>query len=487
MASEVLTVSQLRKRKCGTVRGHVSGTANKTILYDSSDKIELLLFGEVPLKPGVLYEVRVEELLLGDCIPVKSLQDIRVVDDPGVARIASNGGDVEGKHGELVSKCLFYITEKSNKIKQSRFFVNTLLCYTPDVCCESDVTEVYIQNIKAEWFSYLIPGHFYLVMSDCGFSFISASSNSILDLRSIYPDKFSFIHLTNDSGKVLPFSKASEIITGKISKREHKILTTFSKLTDIKDSFSFISVRAEVLGISSFEKSGFITFVDSHSNIENIAFTPARRILPKFLVPGAVVVMYKLSMKSVHNGTRHFLSVTHLTQIYLQSLPGPSDFISNISPLNHIRTLQQKSGVINVIVSIDCILSLSINTFDNVHCRLSIRDNSDTATLHIRENSLLLAELFSVTAQEQEFLKNIRNFEHGKVDGSEGGKVLCIFSRVLRSGRRFYIRGDVRVDSCQYLVQTQYGKIPKCPRIHVFPYMLRTVSPVQELRALLGR
>ena len=62
-ASRVVSVSQLKESRCGTVRGHVTGTANKTTLYDSSDKIELVLFGEMPLKPDVLYELKVEEFV----------------------------------------------------------------------------------------------------------------------------------------------------------------------------------------------------------------------------------------------------------------------------------------------------------------------------------------------------------------------------------------------------------------------------------------
>ena len=81
MNNEIVSVSRLKEIRCGTVQGRVSGTVSKAILYDSTDKIELVVFGEIPLKPGVLYQVRVEELVLGDCVPVRSPDQILLVQD----------------------------------------------------------------------------------------------------------------------------------------------------------------------------------------------------------------------------------------------------------------------------------------------------------------------------------------------------------------------------------------------------------------------
>ena len=55
-----------------------------------------------------------------------------------------------------------------------------------------------------------------------------------------------------------------------------------------------------------------------------------------------------------------------------------------------------------------------------------------------------------------------------------------------QSGTRYYIKAEVRTDSVQYLVQTQFGKLPKCPRIHIFPYLIKALSPVDELAAICG-
>ena len=57
---------------------------------------------------------------------------------------------------------------------------------------------------------------------------------------------------------------------------------------------------------------------------------------------------------------------------------------------------------------------------------------------------------------------------------------------IFQRGARYFIKGEVRVDTVQYLVQTQFGKLPKCPRIHIFPYLIKAVSPVDELTALCG-
>ncbi|XP_063678877.1 uncharacterized protein LOC134814648 [Bolinopsis microptera] len=481
----IISVSKLKDTRCGTVRGHVIGTISKTILSDSSGKIEVVLFGEVLLRPGAVYEVRVGEMVLGDCVPVRSPDQIRLISDrpepsngrlsngrpePGNGRLSngrpepSNGGEdyvsVFTKHPterHFLQSVVFYVMEKSNRIKKSRFFVSTLFVHQQTAHTEM-ISEVYIHNLKAEWYLYLIPGKFYLMTFENCFNFDWESENIILDLDdNAFPD-YSIRHIPENSD-TFPMCRSHKIIDHERYGKDIKKLITFAEMRALKNKVHFVNVEVEVLGTSSFEKSGFISFVDSDKNMENIAFTPCLRVLPRFLIPGSKVILYRLFMKSVTNatGTRHFLSVTHMTQVSLVSLPCSTLSTSQISTLNTARTLQN-TGILNIIVSIDCILSLSVNTFNNIHCRVSVRDVSDTATLHIRDNTVFVRELFGITREEEGLLGNVRNLDHGKVDGSEGGRILPIFSRLLQSGRRFNIKGNVRLDSVQYLVRRNMAK-----------------------------
>ena len=448
MTSEIISVSRLKELRCGRVRGHVIGTVSKTILSDSTGKIEVVLFGEILLKPGAVYEVRVEEMVLGDCVPVRSPDQIRLISDrpePSNGRLSngrpepSNGREnyvsVFTKHPTeqyFLRTVVFYVMEKSNKIKKGKFFVSTLFVHQQTAHTEM-ISEVYIHNLKAEWYLYLIPGKFYLMTFENCFNFDWRSDNNmILDLDDKAFPEFSIRHIL-ESSDTFPMCRSHKIIDHERYGKNIKKLITFAEMRALKNKVHFVNVEVEVLGTSSFEKSGFISFVDSENNMENIAFTPCLRVLPRFLIPGSKVLLYRLFMKSVTNpnGTRHFLSVTHMTQVSLMSLPCSTPSLSHISPLTSARTLRN-TGVLDIIVSIDCILSLSVNTFNNIHCRVSVRDASDTATLHIRDNTGLVRELFGLTREEERLLGSVRGLDHGKVDGSEGGGILPIFSRLLQ-------------------------------------------------------
>ena len=487
MTSEIISVSRLKEIRCGRVRGHVIGTVSKTILSDSTGKIEVVLFGEILLKPGAVYEVRVEEMVLGDCVPVRSPDQIRLISDrpepsngllsngrpePCNGRPEPSNGRPEPSNGRLsngrpepsngrpepsngrpepsngrenyvsvftkhpteqyfLRTVVFYVMEKSNKIKKGKFFVSTLFVYQQTAHTEM-ISEVYIHNLKAEWYLYLIPGKFYLMTFENCFNFDWGSDNMILDLDDKAFPEFTIRHIPENSD-TFPTCRSHKIIDHERYGKNIKKLITFAEMRALKNKVHFVNVEVEVLGTSSFEKSGFISFVDSENNMENIAFTPCLRVLPRFLIPGSKVLLYRLFMKSVTNpnGTRHFLSVTHMTQVSLVSLPCSTPSLSHISPLTSARTLCN-TGVLDIIVSIDCILSLSVNTFNNIHCRVSVRDASDTATLHIRDNTGLVRELFGLTREEERLLGSVRGLDHGKVDGSEGGGILPIFSRLLQ-------------------------------------------------------
>ena len=419
--TQVISIAQLKERGCGTAHGHISGTSNKAIFYDATDKIELILFGEIPLKPRVLYEIKVWEMVLGDCIPVTSSSDIRVVSD-AVSPCTSPSQRWNLRSNEK-SECVFYIKEKSNKIRQSRFFVTTLMCKSPS----EEPQEVFIHNLKAEWFLYLIPGKFYSMLNPV--SLQSRSESSIIDLREVVG--VVDISVLSENLENLTPTRIRKIDEIKKSVQDQRTLVSFSDIKHSRDSFLFVNIEAEVVGMSSFEKSGFITFADTSKTLENIAFTPARRTLPRFLVPGSRVIMYQLFMKSVQNGSKHFLSVTHMTQIYLISLPNPAISLSQSTLLNDTRTLQ-KSNFVSIVVEIDCILSLSINTVNNISCRLSVRDVSDSATLHVKDNLELVRELFDLKEEDEDVLGRVRNVQFGKIDKKESSGVLQIFSRVLQ-------------------------------------------------------
>ena len=415
--TQVISIAQLKERGCGTAHGHISGTSNKAIFYDATEKIELILFGEIPLKPRVLYEIKVQEMVLGDCIPLRSSRDIRVV------LPCTSPSQRWNLRSNEKSECVFYIKEKSNKIKQSRFFVTTLMCKSPS----EEPQEVFIHNLRAEWFLYLLPGKFYSMLNPV--SLQSRSESSIIDLREVVGDVA--ISVLSENLENLTPTRIRKIDEIKKPIQDQRTLVSFSDIKHSRDSFLFVNIEAEVVGRSSFEKSGFITFADTSKTLENIAFTPARRTLPRFLVPGSRVIMYQLFMKSVQNGSRHFLSVTHMTQIYLISLPNPTISLSQSTLLNDTRTLQ-KSNLVSIVVEIDCILSLSINTIHNISCRLSVRDVSDSATLHVKDNLELVRELFDLKEGDEEVLGRVRNVQFGKIDKKESSGVLQIFSRILQ-------------------------------------------------------
>ena len=438
--TQVISIAQLKERGCGTAHGYISGSANKAIFYDATDKVELILFGEIPLKPKVLYEIKVQEMVLGDCIPVRSTRDIRVVSDD-VSPCTSPSQRWNLRSNEK-SEYVFYIKEKSNKIKQSRFFVTTLMCKSPS----DKPQEVFIHNLKAEWFLYLIPGKFYTMLNPI--SLQSRSENSIFDLRDVVCDVA--ISVLSENTENLTPATIQKIDEIKKSIQDQRRLVSFSDVRHSRDSFLFVNIEAEVVGMSSFEKSGFITFADTNKTLENIAFTPARRTLPRFLVPGSRVIMYQLFMKSVQNGSRHFLSVTHMTQIYLISLPNPTISLSHSTLLNDTRTLQ-KSNLVSIIVEIDCILSLTINTVHNISCRLSVRDVSDSATLHVKDNLELVRELFELKERDEEVLGSVTNVQFGKIDRKESSGVLQIFSKILQVCKYNFLYVFSRYLSCNFL------------------------------------
>ncbi|KAL5258351.1 hypothetical protein ACHWQZ_G008999 [Mnemiopsis leidyi] len=409
-------------------------------------------------------------MVLGDCIPVRSPQDIRAVE--AVPSVCVSPNSRWRLRSNEKAECVFYIKEKSNKIKQFKFFVTTLMYSS----VTEAVKEVYLHNLGAEWFLYLLPGRFYSLIGS-----LRESDSPIVDLNDAVGEvSFSDLTENHENVNLTNVQKMNEI---KKLIQDQRTMVSFSDITQSRSSSLFVSVEAEVVGMSSFEKSGFITFADTHKNMENIAFTPARRTLPKFLIPGSRVVMHQLFMKTIRNGTKRFLSVTHMTQIYLLSLPTSTISLTQTSLLNDCRTLQ-KSHLVSLIVEVDCILSLSVNTAHNISCRLSVRDVSDSATLHVKDNLELVRELFVLKEDEEQELARVRNMQFGKIDRKENSGVLQIFSRILQSGTRYYIKAEVRMDSVQYLVQTQFGKLPKCPRIHIFPYLIKALSPVDELAAI---
>lgn len=379
-----ISISRLKQIRCGTVQGYITGTPNKTLLYDSTGKIELIPWGKLPLKPGVLFQVKVDELVLGGCVPLRSQDHIAVVSsrcepwrDPDDCteyrkRLRSSKGPAHD--------IMFFVREKSNKIKSCRFFVNAL------VFNDGFISEVYIQNIKLDWFPYLLPGRFYYLIFEKQVNF--NADTAMIDLARIHGEYSIDIIPKNSEECSVDVQQVQE---NGLFQDNHSALTKFTVIPNCSSSLSFINVRAQVLGLSSFSKSGFITFADSDNFIKNIAFTPARRVLPEFLIPGATVTLHQLLIKSVQNGAKQFLSVTHVTQIYLEALPTQNIDFSQIVTLSKAGSLQNRA--VSVLVSMDCVLSLTINTIRNIHCKASVYDVSDSAILHLRDNQEFVREV----------------------------------------------------------------------------------------------
>ena len=61
-----------------------------------------------------------------------------------------------------------------------------------------------------------------------------------------------------------------------------------------------------------------------------------------------------------------------------------------------------------------------------------MRDVSDSATLHVKDNLELVRELFVLKEDEEQELARVKNMQFGKIDRKENSGVLQIFSRILQ-------------------------------------------------------
>lgn len=425
---DLITISQLKQHQKGRIRGHVVGSASKTIIYDETDRIEIIVFGEVALAPKFLYEINVEQFVFKECVPIKSAKELRVVSD--LSRPINNGvlktyfSPVSTKRRRItrmvVQELVVFVSEKCNRIKNNGFYLNSLT-----VSSSGHVTEMCLYNIKSEWFLYLIPGNFYCFRFKC--HAIDYESN-FLDLIKIR-DETSF-SLVNPGEPGIHGEKVTQILSH-LSDKHFKKKFTFTEVSSIADPNFSISIEAEVVSIDSFDVTGFVSFADADNMIQRIALTPARRTLPKYFIPGSKVSLSHLLVKKAANSDRKFLYVTEMTQIALSALPmALSQEIKLSTSLQNIR-VTRKTGISCLILSIDSIISVSVDTMHHIICKLSVTDYTDSATLHIRDNIVFLREVFGMRAEDEDVLRGVRLVDYGRIEAGDSGSVTKIFAKVL--------------------------------------------------------
>ena len=409
-----MSVPQLKETRRGLVTGRVFPSARKALLFDDTDSIEVVLFGAVFLKPRTLYQISVDKLVLDGCIPVSHSNVQLISDESDEWKTCPQSKLIDSKT-TLADHTLdfrIFVREKSNCIKHDSFHVGALL-ECSSVC---DVIKVSICNIESLWFLYVNTGNYYDIELEKGI--LINNSTTVLDLQSVG-------HIS-----VNKCENIVKIMDCPFFKRQDKLMT-FCEVKAINNPLNsclFVCVKCVIVSTKLYKTSGIVTCVDDNNDVENIGFTPAFKCLPKTFLPGTEIILSHLLLKKVSQN-KLFITATKMTQITLIDLPKPALLSQKTSSLYDVQTTSQV-GLLSFIVSVSCILSLSINTIHSISCKVCVCDSSGSATLHIKDNFPFVEELFQLTEHDKALLEHAK-LNCGKVDADSTEILLMIFSRTL--------------------------------------------------------
>ena len=417
---ETVGISQLKTSQRGIVTGHFFPSSRKPVLYDCEDSIEVVIFGDVILKPRSLYQITAEKLILNLCLPVSS-SNVKLLSDESEDWKNSPRSKLRSFKSRTpkITGCFtdfrIFVREKCNFTKRDTFHMEVLLWHST----LNKPIKLSICNIESAWFLYVVTGRFYLVEIEKGI--VIDDNTALLDVHSSNVGNLCFNECEN----------VSEIMTCPFYKGDVNTMPFYGiKASDnALNQCSFVAVKCVIVSTSSFKTSGLITCVDSNNDVENIGFTPAYKVLPKTIIPGAEIILSHLLVKTVKQ-KRRFITATKITRIVLLSLP--DSHIPSTCTTSSLYDVQvnSKAGLVSLIVSVSCILSLNIDTITNISCKLCVCDSTGTATLHIKDNIPFVEEIFQFTDNDRELLRNAK-LDCGKVDFDTREPLQRIFSGVL--------------------------------------------------------
>ena len=420
---------------------------------DESGRIEAICLNAVHIKHNCVYKI-LEFLLHSDKYVVVDEEHVELVWDYKYA---------EFREQNSTHQYTILISEKNHTIRNNKFICRT----DPDYGDLCNVTLC----ISSRWFSYICPGHSYILSTN--------------------------IHLTE---KLLVFDETEDLIFNFQScYRKELGLTTDHDLEmrgsegfkDLKDSDMYkmvdntlVNLCGEIVGINP----KYISVKNNSSEITNIGLSLAvSRVLPNGLSSGVTVAFHNLLVKVSAQG-KSYIHVTTLTTILVTSVTPRAHISAVIIPIlqltypsQSLEGVPQKSNkIVSIRGTCETILSF-VSAPGKMSCKFSLADLTGSSNVFI-DQATLIRSFFSLTETDVAVIRSSGIIAYGRhhLGSVVSSEVEEILTRPLRHHQMFLVQGKAHRGKSANLVKTEFGQTMKHHNVTLYPLSIERLC-VKEL------